>query len=239
MSDGAARPVEIRRGAQRAVTSTEWLASRHSFSFGPHYDPANLSFGLLQVHNDDLLAPHTGYDTHAHREMEIVTWVLAGELTHVDSHGNEGVTGPGVIQRMTAGSGIRHSERNEGDVPTRFVQVWLTPDTESLTPDYAHAKVDDRLGGGDLVILASGRPRDVDAVPVRLHQAGAAFSVARVRAGGTVDVPQAPYVHVYLACGAGAWDADPIDEGDAVRLRGRGGTFSARTDCELLVWHMQ
>lgn len=228
--------IEIRRGDDRPVTTTEWLTSRHSFSFGPHYDPTNLMFGLLQVHNDDVLAPHSGYDTHAHREMEIVTWVLDGELTHVDSSGHVQVVRPGQIQRMSAGSGVKHSERNEGDLPARFVQVWVTPDKSDLIPDYCRVDVAALVGSGALVTVASGRADD-DA-PVSLHQANARLAVAKPSAGESLEVPPAGLVHLYVARGGGAFDGEALREGDAVRLTARGGSFTASTDSELLVWFM-
>ena len=105
--------VDIRRATQRATTRTPWLDSKHSFSFAEHYDPANTHHGLLLVNNDDVVAPGTGFDTHPHRDMEIVTWVLEGSLVHQDSTGNNGVIYPGLAQRMSAGRGILHSERND------------------------------------------------------------------------------------------------------------------------------
>src|ERR1700758_5726742 len=104
--------VEIRRAADRAVTTTSWLRSRHSFSFGDRYDPANTHHGVLLVSNDDIVQPGGGFGTHPHRDMEIVTWVLAGSLAHRDSAGNSGVIYPGLAQRMSGGSGINHSEGN-------------------------------------------------------------------------------------------------------------------------------
>src|SRR5262245_47332916 len=105
--------VDIRRAADRAVTTTPWLVSKHSFSFGEHYDPQNTHHGWLLVNNDDTVAPGTGFDTHPHRDMEIVTWVLSGSLTHKDSTGNSGVIYPRLAQRMSAGRGILHSEKND------------------------------------------------------------------------------------------------------------------------------
>src|SRR6201992_4455697 len=110
--------VEIRRADHRAVTTTSWLRSRHSFSFGDRYDPANTHHGVLLVSNDDIVAPAAGFDTHPHRDMEIVTWVLEGSLEHRDSMGNSGVGYPGLAQRMSAGSGITHSEKNAYDTAT-------------------------------------------------------------------------------------------------------------------------
>lgn len=218
------------------MTTTEWLTSRHSFSFGPHYDPTNLMFGLLQVHNDDVVAPHSGFDTHAHREMEILTWVLDGELTHVDSSGHVQVVRPGHVQRMSAGSGVQHSERNEADSPARFVQVWVTPDKSDLLPEYRCVDVAALVSAGGLVTVASGRRSD-DA-PLALHQANARLAVARMSAGELLDLPVAGLAHVYLARGTGVFDGDEVREGDAVRLTARGGSFTASTDSELLVWLM-
>src|SRR5947208_349977 len=108
-----ATTVDVRRAGERFWTRAGWLDSRHSFSFGQHYDPANTHFGLLLVSNDDVVAPGTGFETHPHRDMEIVTWVLDGRLVHQDSAGHTGVIYPGLAQRMSAGTGILHSEKND------------------------------------------------------------------------------------------------------------------------------
>ena len=129
--------VDIRRAADRPATKISWLDSKHSFSFGQHYDPANTHHGLLLVSNDDIVNPGTGFETHPHRDMEIVTWVLRGSLVHQDSTGNSGVIYPGLAQRMSAGTGILHSEKNDswrltgGEThtePVHFVQMWVVPD---------------------------------------------------------------------------------------------------------------
>src|SRR5439155_19972961 len=118
--------IDIRRATERFATRTTWLNSRHSFSFGGHYDPENTHFGLLLVSNDDVVQPGSGFMTHPHRDMEIVTWVLEGELEHKDSEGNTGVIVPGDAQRMSAGRGIYHSELNpSGQTPVRFIQMWV------------------------------------------------------------------------------------------------------------------
>ena len=132
--------VDVRRAADRYRTRIPWLDSHHSFSFGPHYDPANTHHGLLLVNNDDVVAPGTGFDTHPHRDMEIVTWVLGGSLVHQDSTGHAGVIYPGLAQRMSAGTGILHSEKNDswrlgGDRhvdPVHFVQMWVVPEGERV-----------------------------------------------------------------------------------------------------------
>ena len=148
-------------------TNFGWLDSKHSFSFGHHYDPANTHHGLLLVNNDDIVDPGTGFDTHPHRDMEIVTWVLQGSLVHQDSTGHNGVIYPGLAQRMSAGTGILHSEKNDswrlgGEQhrdPVHFVQMWVVPDEGGITPGYEQLEIDDELLSGGLVPVASGMER--------------------------------------------------------------------------------
>jgi redox-sensitive bicupin YhaK (pirin superfamily) len=129
--------IEIRKRNQRFRTRTEWLDSWHSFSFGRNYDPNNVGHGLLIVNNDDIVLPRTGFITHPHQDMEILTCVLAGELEHKDSEGNNGIIYPGLARRMSAGTGIWHSEINpNGKKPVRFIQMWVLPDTERIKPGY-------------------------------------------------------------------------------------------------------
>ncbi|EUA29152.1 pirin family protein [Mycobacterium intracellulare] len=173
---------EIRRAADRAVTTTPWLTSRHSFSFGDHYDPDNTHYGLLLVNNDDIVSPGTGFDTHPHRDMEIVTWVLRGELSHRDSTGNHGVVYPGLAQRMSAGSGILHSERNDSpSEPVHFVQMWVVPDESGIDPSYQQHEIDPKMLDDNLVTIASGIPTHDAAIT--LHNRHAALHGTRLRAG--------------------------------------------------------
>src|ERR1041384_6481848 len=157
--------IDIRRSAERFQTKMRWLDSRHSFSFGHHYDPQNTHFGLLLVSNDDVVKAGTGFDTHPHRDMEIVTWVLSGSLVHQDSTGRSGVIHPGLAQRMSAGTGILHSEKNDswrlegGDAhadPVHFVQMWVVPDGAGKAPGYEQLEIDGELLAGGLVPVASG-----------------------------------------------------------------------------------
>jgi redox-sensitive bicupin YhaK (pirin superfamily) len=227
--------VDVRRAAERAVTTNSWLTSRHSFSFGDNYDPANTHHGLLLVNNDDIVAPGNGFGTHPHRDMEIVTWVLSGSLAHADSVGNTGVIGPGLAQRMSAGTGILHSEKNESSVdPVHFVQMWVVPDEPGLTPGYQHHEVDVADG---LVPIASGRAADAAVV---IHNRHAALHGARLEAGQSVQLPEAPYVHVFVARGdVTLEDTGAVHEGDAVRLTGSGGQrLTATEPSEILVWEM-
>lgn len=231
--------LDIRRATDRAVTTTPWLESRHSFSFGDHYDPDNTHHGLLLVNNDDIVAPTSGFDTHPHRDMEIVTWVLEGELTHQDSTGNRGVVYPGLAQRMSAGSGILHSERNESSLhPVHFVQMWVSPDETGIDPGYQQYEIDDRLFDAGLVTIASGI-RGHDAA-ISLHNRGAALHCARLDGGDSVDLPTAPYLHIFVARGALALNCDgKLNTGDAVRLTSAdGGRLSAEEPSEVLIWEM-
>ncbi|MGV0518017.1 pirin family protein [Mycobacterium kansasii] len=234
-----AATVKIRRAAERAVTTTDWLRSRHCFSFGDHYDPDNTHHGLLLVSNDDIVQPGTGFGTHPHRDMEIVTWVLEGELTHRDSAGNYGVIYPGLAQRMSAGSGIRHSETNEtATCPVRFVQMWIVPDQTGIAPSYQQHDVGDALSSAGLVTIASGIPGH--RAPLSLHNGSAALHVARLRPGDMVDVPPAPYLHLFVARNDVALDgAADLAEGDAVRCTDSGARLlTADGPAEVLVWEM-
>lgn len=234
--------VDIRRAADRFHTRTGWLDSRHSFSFGPHYDPTNTHFGLLLVSNDDVVKAGTGFDTHPHRDMEIVTWVLDGELEHQDSEGHRGLIVPGDAQRMSAGTGILHSEINySAKTDVRFVQMWVLPDTKSVKPGYQETQIGDLLDSGALFPIASGRGHDG---AIRIQQQAAALWGARLKPGDSVILPDAPYVHLYVARGPIDLDgAGRLAEGDAARMIAADGrTVTAPADgagAEILAWEFQ
>jgi quercetin 2,3-dioxygenase len=227
--------IDVRRAADRFHTSIDWLDSWHSFSFSSHYDPANVGHGLLLVSNDDRVAPGQGFGTHAHQDMEIVTWVLEGALAHQDSAGHSGVITPGVAQRMSAGTGIRHSEMNaSGEEPVHFVQMWVRPDRAGVAPGYEQVDISDRLDAGGLVAVASGQGHEG---AVHLHQEGAVLWAARLDEGESVTVPAALHVHVFVARGAARMAVD-LAEGDAVRLTDEPEQELTATadDTEVLVW---
>ena len=230
--------IDVRPSDSRFHTRIGWLDSRHSFSFGEHHDPSNVGHGQLLVLNDDRVAPASGFGTHGHRDMEIVTWVLDGTLEHHDSAGNHGVLYPGLAQRMSAGTGIRHSEMNpDPDREVHFLQMWVVPDTAGVEPGYEQLDVSDRLAGGELVPVASGG--DVEGA-IRLHQRDATMWVARLSSGGAVAVPEAPHAHLFVARGAAelAGVDGPLAEGDAVRLTDAGSpAVTATADgTELVIW---
>ena len=231
---------QIVPASTRLHTQIDWLDSWHSFSFGEHYDPANTHHGLLLVSNDDRIAPGGGFGTHGHRDMEIVTWVLDGALRHEDSIGTSDVISPGLAQRMSAGSGIRHSEVNASATePVHLVQMWVVPDTQGLTPEYEQVDVTERLAAGGLIPLASGRETDA---AIRIHQRDATLWVGRPAPGQEIVVPEAPFVHVYVARGDAAFigrlEEGLLEEGDAVRLAGEEPlTIRAGSDrAEVLIW---
>ncbi len=230
--------IDVRRAGSRLVTRIDWLDSQHSFSFGRHYEAGNTHFGLLLVSNDDVVAPGSGFSTHPHRDMEIVTWVLDGELAHQDSHGHNGLITPGLAQRMSAGTGMLHSEVNAtGDRPVRFVQMWVPPDTESVSPSYDQLDISAELDRGGLVPVASGRGHDA---AISIRQRGAVLWATRLQPGERVDLPAAPYLHVFVAKGSADLEgAGLLAEGDAVRFTASDGpTVTAWEAVELLVWEM-
>jgi quercetin 2,3-dioxygenase len=242
--------IDVRPANDRFATNLSWLASRHSFSFGRHYDPSNTHFGLLLVSNDDVVAPGTGFETHPHRDMEIVTWVLDGGLVHQDSEGNSGVIHPGLAQRMSAGTGILHSEKNDawrltqGDAhtnPVHFVQMWVVPDESGARPGYEQLDITAELEAGGLVTVASGMPQDADDRAIRIGQRDAALRAARLGDGEQVTLPSAPFVHLYVARGSVELEgaAHPLTAGDAVRITASDGLrVTARGPAEVLAWEM-
>src|SRR5687767_6924617 len=178
--------VDIRRSEDRFLTKTGWLDSKHSFSFGHHYDPQNTHFGLLLVSNDDVIRAGTGFDTHPHRDMEIVTWVLDGEIEHKDSQGNKGIIYPGLAQRMSAGTGIWHSEmNNSGKKDVHLVQMWVAPDTESIKPGYEQLDINPIIDKGGLVPIASGRGHNA---AIAIRQKGAVLWGGRLKPGEVVQI---------------------------------------------------
>ncbi|MDQ1656353.1 MAG: quercetin 2,3-dioxygenase [Cryptosporangiaceae bacterium] len=241
--------VDIRRSGERFATNISWLDSKHCFSFGGHFDPRNTHFGLLLVSNDDIVAPGTGFETHPHQDMEIVTWVLSGSLVHQDSEGHNGVIYPGLAQRMSAGTGILHSEKNDAfrlrpdtskDEPVHFVQMWVAPDTAGIAPGYEQLDINAELGKGGLVPVASGMDRHDGAAAIRIHQRGAALYAARLGAGETITLPDAPFVHLFVPVGAADVEsAGVLDSGDSARISGGGQRVTAGpAGAEVLVWEM-
>ena len=237
--------VELRRAQQRFLTRTEWAETHHSFSFGEHYDSSNVSFGRLLVNNDDVVRAGSGYANHPHRDAEIITWVLTGSLVHQDSHGNSGLIYPGLAQRMSAGSGIVHSERNDAfrvdptrpAEPVHFIQMWIKPDEAGTAPSYQQRELAlGDLARGWLPIASGSHP---DAV-VRLGSGASTLWASVLPPGSSRSLPDGELLHVYLA--RGVLDVEAIgqlDVGDSLRLSGPTQLrLTARAEAEVLVWQM-
>ena len=223
--------VTLYAGSERSSSAADGRVTRHSFSFGPHYDPANLGFGPLVCHNDDLLEQSAGYPDHPHSELEIVTWVLEGALVHTDSArpGARHVVGAGRAQVLSAGTGIRHSEvADPASGRCRFVQAWLAPTVTGADPAYVLGQAPPPASG--LVEVAGG-----SGLPV--GTAGARLLVARMAAGDSVTLPEDPRQHVFAATGSVTLGASDLDAGDAVRITDEPGhVVRASEATELLVW---
>lgn len=232
--------IDIRRKDDQFLTRAGWLESYHSFSFGGHYNPANTHHGLLLVSNDDVIRGGTGFQTHPHQDMEIVTWVLKGELEHKDSEGHKGILYPGLAQRMSAGRGIWHSEiNNRKDLDVHLIQMWVVPDTERINPGYEQLDINSQLDKGGLVPLASGNGRHS---AIQIRQKDATLWVGRLKPGETVTVPDARFVHLYVAKGKVVLQgAGVLAQRDAVRLTAAGAptlTADAKEGAEILIWEM-
>lgn len=238
------------RAGDRSRTTTAWLTAYHCFSFGDHYDPDNTHHGVLIAENEDFLAAGTGFESHHHQDSEIVTWVSAGSLVHHDSAGHSGVVYPGLAQRMSAGRGIDHSERNDpwpnlagsGVTPTHYVQMWVFPDRHGIDPSYAQHDVSDALADGGLVAVASGDPARGAAIDIA--NSAATLFAARPPAGHTLIMPTARFVHLFVVHGAVSVDAARHDRvelsaGDAARGFDTGGeVLTATESSEVLIWAM-
>lgn len=224
----------IQRAGDRAFFDFGWLRTHHSFSFADYYDPNNLNWGALRVFNDDTVAPGQGFGAHPHRDMEIVTYVLRGELEHRDSMGHEGVVAPGGIQYMSAGSGVVHSEFNhsrENDV--HFVQMWVLPRSHGESPAYGQHAFDESARRNTWLAVASGQA-GVDAA-VRLR-ADATLRVAQLREGDvryTFDPGRLGFL--FVADGEVTANGERLTAGDAVRIH-RAGEIDVRGNGELVLW---
>ncbi len=187
-----------------------WLNARHHFSFAEYMDPDRMGVGPLRVWNDDTIAPQTGFPPHGHRDMEIITYVRHGAITHEDNLGNKGRTEAGDVQIMSAGTGIMHSEFNLEDETTQIFQIWITPNRDGHTPRWETKEFPRGENAGALVMLASGRPADSGADVPTIHQDAALFG-ATLEAGASVSHTLAPGRQVYLVPSRGSLSVNGVD----------------------------
>ena len=230
--------MRIRRSDERGFVDHGWLKARHTFSFGSYHDPAHLSFGALRVINEDRVAPGTGFGEHGHQDMEIVTYLLAGELAHRDSMGNGSVIRPGDVQRMSAGRGVRHSEVNpNAESTTHLLQIWIEPSETGIDPGYEQRRVEDAGKRGRLALIASADGRDGS---VHIHQD------ARIHAGlfdgeerAELPIGAGRRVWVHVARGTLQVNGERLAAGDAAALtREERLALDGGEDAEVLVFDL-
>ncbi|MEV0218064.1 pirin family protein [Streptomyces sp. NPDC050704] len=217
--------MDVRRAGERyrGGDPAAGIESLHAFSFGPHYDPDNLRFGAVIACNEERLAPGAGFDEHPHSHTEIVTWVVEGELTHRDTAGHESVVRAGDVQRLSSAGGVRHAERNDGDTPLAFVQMWLAP----LEP-----------GGDPAYEIVHGI---ADSTPYAVPEAGAMLHVRRLGGPGErTAVPDAPRTYLHVVRGTVRVGPHALAAGDALRAEGGKGLelIAASGPAEVLIWEL-
>jgi len=225
--------LNIRPAASRGHAHFGWLDSRHSFSFGEYFDPRYMGVSRLRVINDDRVAPGQGFATHGHRDMEILSYVLEGAITHGDSLGNEERISAGEFQLMSAGTGIRHSEYNKESVPLHFLQIWLVPEQQGLTPSYQQRRFD---GHGKVLVLSP----DGAEGSFKVHQDSRLYRVS-LQAGEVLEHQQAAGRPAYLQVVKGRWQhaGQPLVSGDGAELAAGGALqLTAEEDSELLLFDL-
>ena len=237
--------LQLRRAGERFRTSGGGIDTRHLFSFGAHYDPGRVGHGPLMVLNEETLTAGRGFDDHPHADAEIVTWMLSGSLVHADSAGHSGLVVPGLAQRMSAGSGIVHTERNDAfrsdpaqpAVPAHFVQMWLRPDVPGVPPSYAQRELDRAELGRGWRPVASGRHPDA---AVTLGSAASTLWVTVLAPGVRRELPTGPLAQLFLA--RGGLEVEGVGRlvaGDAVEITGEAAlAVTGVLEAEVLLWTM-
>jgi redox-sensitive bicupin YhaK (pirin superfamily) len=229
---------EIRRSSERGFADHGWLKSFHSFSFADYFDPQHVEFGPLRVINEDRVQPGAGFGTHGHRDMEIISYVLSGELAHRDSMGNGSTIRPGDVQRMSAGTGVRHSEFNpSGSEPVHFLQIWIAPEVAGLAPSYEERRFEKAEKRGRLRLIASP---DRAEGSVLLHQDAHLYAGLFDGAEqATLAVAPGRRLYVHVARGSVHANGVSLAAGDALKLADTSGlTLDRGSQAEVLVFDL-
>jgi len=230
--------ISIRKSKERGHFDHGWLNTYHTFSFDQYYDPRYMGFRNLRVINEDFVAPGRGFPTHGHRDMEIITYILEGALKHEDSMGNGSVIRPGDVQRMTAGTGVRHSEKNASDTErVHLLQIWILPHTVGLEPGYEQKAFTDDERRGQLRLIASEDGREGS---VEVHQDISLFA-SILDAGQEVErtMNEARYAWIQVARGSISLNGQNAEQGDGVIVVGESSLkIKAQDDAEILLFDL-
>lgn len=228
----------IRKSNERGAADHGWLKSQHTFSFADYYDPAQMGFGPLRVINEDRIAPGTGFGSHPHRDMEIISYVVSGALEHQDSAGNKNVIRPGEVQRMSAGTGVVHSEYNfYKDRETHFFQVWIQPNKKGVPFSYGQRSFENELNEKNLVLVVSNNGRDGS---ISIHQ-DADMYVSRLKSGDSLRFAGRPTRNVWLQVVKGRLNVNQvtISTGDGLATKAETALeIAAEADSELLLFDL-
>lgn len=230
--------ITVRPAGERGAARLGWLDSRHTFSFDQYFDPRHMGFRSLRVINEDRVAPLGGFPTHPHRDMEIITYVLEGSLEHKDSMGSGSIIRPGEVQRMSAGTGITHSEHNPSETDyVHLLQIWIRPSRKGVQPSYEQRDFSERLAGGQIIPVASGSG---SAGAVAIQQDAELFA-ARMKPGTRVTHQFAPERHGWVQVARGSLEANGVklDAGDGAAISDEAAVnISTLTDCEFLLFDL-
>jgi redox-sensitive bicupin YhaK (pirin superfamily) len=230
--------IKVRKSTDRGTTKLDWLDSHHTFSFGNYYDPEYLGFGVLRVINEDKVNPMVGFDTHPHRDMEIITYVLEGALEHQDTLGTGSIIKPGDVQRMSAGTGIMHSEYNPlNDTPVHLLQIWIIPEKQNLPPSYEQKNFSQNRKSGKLTLLAS---HDGNEGSLTIHQDASLF-VLDLDSGQTFTyvVAESRKVWVQIAQGNAGLNGQHLEQGDGAGIiQEKILEFQAKEKTEILIFDL-
>jgi len=230
--------ITVRRSSERGATRTDWLDSKHSFSFAEYYDPAFEGFGALRVINEDRVAGGSGFPPHRHRDMEIFTYILEGALEHKDSTGGGGIIRPGEIQRMSAGAGIVHAEFNASpDEPCHFMQIWIMPSQHGIAPSYEQKTIDPKAIGNKFARIASSEPQPNEVRLVQDAEIWVAILDADVEAIHNLGPGRRAWVQVTK--GEVSVDIERLSAGDGAAVTDQAQVaLRSRTPAELLLFDL-